>query len=133
MSDGNLAEPIQAPGPRGPTPSEVVGFDEAAYLLQNPDVAVAITRGDVQSAYAHYLAYGLREGRLPPPAPGEPRQRLIRTAALTGAFSVAPEFAQFFETLIISRGGGIMLIGWIDDASDPIDSIRVYGPGWRIA
>jgi GT2 family glycosyltransferase len=132
MSDGNLSEPIQS-GLHGPSPSEVVAFDEAAYLRENPDVAVAINRGDVQSAYAHYLAYGLREGRLPPPAPGEPRQRLIRTAALTGAFSVAPEFAQFFETLVISRGGGIMLIGWIDDASDPIDSIRVYGPGWRIA
>ena len=117
---------------RGATAQLAATFDEAAYLEDNPDVAVAMARGDVSSAYMHYLSYGMREGRLIPPSPGEPRQRLIRTAG-SGAAPDVQAFAQYFETLVISRGGGILVIGWIDDVADPIDSIRVFGPGWRIA
>jgi GT2 family glycosyltransferase len=106
-------------------------FDEASYLRENPDVAAAIARGDVESALKHYLTHGIREGRTAPPSPGEPRQRLIRTAP-TGAIPTVQPFDQFFETLLVSRGGGVMVIGWIDDEADPIECVRVFGPGWRI-
>lgn len=38
-------------------------FDEGAYLKENPDVAEAVERGDIESAYIHYIGYGYFEGR----------------------------------------------------------------------
>jgi hypothetical protein len=38
-------------------------FDEQRYLEQNPDVADAIERGEIESAYMHYIGYGYFEGR----------------------------------------------------------------------
>jgi hypothetical protein len=39
------------------------GFDEREYLRCNPDVARAISRGQMQSGAIHYQGYGRREGR----------------------------------------------------------------------
>jgi hypothetical protein len=39
-------------------------FDEQSYLNQNPDVAKAIGRGEIESAHMHYIGYGYFEGRL---------------------------------------------------------------------
>jgi GT2 family glycosyltransferase len=106
-------------------------FDEISYLRENPDVASAIARGEVPSGYIHYLKYGMREGRSSPMSAEEPRNRLIRTApaSMTETNRDAPHH---FETLMVSRGGGVLVIGWIDDAADPINHIRVFAPGWRI-
>ncbi|UFZ01822.1 hypothetical protein LQG66_21155 [Bradyrhizobium ontarionense] len=38
-------------------------FDEQRYLAENPDVAKAIERGEIESAHMHYLGYGYFEGR----------------------------------------------------------------------
>ncbi len=38
-------------------------FDEDSYLRENPDVAKAISRGDVESAHLHYIGFGYFEGR----------------------------------------------------------------------
>ncbi|WP_271504863.1 hypothetical protein [Bradyrhizobium sp. CCBAU 11357] len=38
-------------------------FDEDSYLRENPDVAKAIGRGDVESAHLHYIGFGYFEGR----------------------------------------------------------------------
>jgi GT2 family glycosyltransferase len=107
-------------------------FDEQAYLAENPDVAEAITRGDVASGYAHYLKYGLHEGRLPGIPAMEPRQVVIRLGAGVADRPLASEFQQTLEALVVSRGGGIMIIGWIDDAADLLESVRIIGPGWRL-
>jgi hypothetical protein len=40
-----------------------VEFDEGAYLKENPDVAEAVERGEIASAYMHYIGYGYFEGR----------------------------------------------------------------------
>jgi hypothetical protein len=40
-----------------------VEFDEGAYLKENPDVAEAVERGDIESAYLHYIGFGYFEGR----------------------------------------------------------------------
>ncbi len=39
-------------------------FDEAAYLTSNPDVAMAVRRGDWTSGLAHFRARGFQERRL---------------------------------------------------------------------
>jgi len=39
------------------------GFDEAAYLANNPDVAAEVKKGGFKSGYDHYLQYGKSEGR----------------------------------------------------------------------
>jgi GT2 family glycosyltransferase len=125
-------EQCRAPAAEGEDADWMPRFDESAYLEENPDVAFAITRGDVQSGYAHYLKYGLREGREPPPSRDEPRQRLIRTAPVGIAAAPAKDVEHYFEALAVSRSGGILIIGWVDDAADPVDAIRLYGPGWRL-
>lgn len=38
-------------------------FDERRYLAENPDVAGAIDRGEIESAHMHYIGYGYFEGR----------------------------------------------------------------------
>jgi len=39
-------------------------FDEDTYLRQNPDVAKAISRNEIESARVHYIGFGYFEGRL---------------------------------------------------------------------
>jgi hypothetical protein len=41
------------------------GFDEAWYLEANPDLKSAIPSNDFPSGFAHFLAVGYMEGRLP--------------------------------------------------------------------
>ncbi|MCK1368310.1 hypothetical protein [Bradyrhizobium sp. 62] len=39
-------------------------FDEERYLRENPDVAKAVGRGELESAHMHYIGFGYFEGRL---------------------------------------------------------------------
>lgn len=115
----------------GPAEDLSVTFDETAYLEENPDVAFAIARGDVASGYAHFLKYGLKEGREPPPPRDEPRQRIIRFAPREAMLAPAMAVSHYVEALVVSRGGGLLVVGWLDDAADPIDALRISCPGWR--
>lgn len=38
-------------------------FDERAYLAAWPDVAEAVRRGEIKSAFVHYMMMGRKEGR----------------------------------------------------------------------
>ncbi len=38
-------------------------FDEDGYLRENPDVANAVSRGELESAHIHYIGFGYFEGR----------------------------------------------------------------------
>ena len=40
-----------------------IEFDKAFYIESNADVRAALDRGDVQSAYDHYVSFGFSEGR----------------------------------------------------------------------
>lgn len=42
-----------------------IGFDEAFYLQENPDVLEAVKRGEFRSGLAHFIAHGQYEGRQP--------------------------------------------------------------------
>jgi GT2 family glycosyltransferase len=108
-------------------------FDEESYLNLNPDVRIAISRGVCASGYAHYLAYGRFERRPLPHAPSE-RVRAAPMAAEAGRqFAVpAPTPARCaVETLLVAPNAGLMVVGWIDDVSDPIARIRIVCADWH--
>lgn len=46
-----------------PTLAPPAGWQEEAYLAANPDVAIAVRRGQLSSGYAHYVEFGRAEGR----------------------------------------------------------------------
>lgn len=46
-------------------PDEATDFDEAWYLRRYPDIAEAIAKGDLRSAFEHYTRHGQAEGRSP--------------------------------------------------------------------
>jgi hypothetical protein len=46
-----------------------VGFDETGYLKRNPDVAAAVSKGEIKSGVAHFARNGFFENRpMTPPA-----------------------------------------------------------------
>jgi GT2 family glycosyltransferase len=107
-------------------------FDEIGYLRAYPDVAAAMARGEIKSGYVHFIRDGVREGRMPPGIKQEPRNRLIR---YTPSITVSADnhmIAHNFEALVVSRSGGVLVIGWLDDSESPVDYIRVIGTEWRL-
>ena len=108
-------------------------FDEAGYLRINQDVAAAIERGEVESGYIHYVSFGMEEGRSLPDAPREPRNRLLTVVPAADAVGGGQLNMRFsIDSLIVAPNGGMMVVGWINDAFDPICSIRVIGQHWRV-
>ena len=131
-----LAE-LNAPAgaPEGDTAAgaalDELSFDEAGYLRLNPDVAESIARGAFQTGYQHYLQHGFREGRAVPGTPGEPPNRLLRSIAGAGtAEGAATPFT--VEAVITSAGGGIFIVGWIDDSASPLGLVRIATPHYRL-
>ncbi len=136
---GDSEEPIEGSvffQPTDPAEDDVIvaeSFDEAGYLRLNPDVRRAIELGHIESAYSHYLLYGRIEGRALPDTPREARNTMLvapHDAAHAEVF--AREARCAIEALIIAPTGGLMIVGWIDDASQPLDCIRIIGPDWRV-
>lgn len=67
--EGRLPRAQEAATPSGKAAEAAdgaVGFDEAAYLEANPDVAESVRNGTLTSGYAHWMASGRAEGRIPP-------------------------------------------------------------------
>ena len=122
--------------PRDPDDGDFVvaeNFDEAGYLHLNPDVRRAIEVGQVTSGYAHYLLYGRSEGRVLPDTPREARNIMIAAPHDPGRADVFSKEARCsIDALIIAPNGGLMIVGWIDDASRPLTCIRIIGPDWRV-
>ena len=106
-------------------------FDEAGYLRAYPDVAEALSSGLIKSGYLHFIANGLREGRTPSGSRSEPRNRLIRYGGASGS-SAGGSISQNVETIVVSKSGGVLIIGWLDDASSAVDVVRVLGLNWRL-
>ncbi len=119
--------------PAGGDVAVAESFDEAGYLRLNPDVRRAIELGQVESTYSHYLLYGRSEGRALPETPQEPRNVMLTAphdAAHASVFHQDSRCA--VEALIIAPMGGLMIVGWIDDASRPLSCIRIVGPNWIV-
>ena len=108
-------------------------FDEAGYLRLNPDVRMAIDNGLIESGYSHYLIYGSVEGRPLPDMPREPRNVMLTSIQEAGQAAAAPREARgSIDALLIAQNGGLMIVGWIDDVSHPLNFIRIIGPTWRL-
>jgi GT2 family glycosyltransferase len=111
----------------------VESFDEAGYLRLNPDVRLAIESGQLTSGYSHYFWHGKEEGRALPDTPREARNVMLTSSDDSARLKVFPNEARSsIEALIIAPQGGLMIVGWIDDASHPLSCIRITGPDWRI-
>jgi GT2 family glycosyltransferase len=107
------------------------GFDEAAYLAANPDVTAAVTSGEYRSGYFHYLSVGWREKRPLFETGSEPRGRLIRTLPkLAVPLASSIEVQLTVEAVLVSDAGGLLVVGWLDDADLPMDYFRVTVAGW---
>jgi GT2 family glycosyltransferase len=108
-------------------------FDEAGYLRLNPDVRRAVELGRIKSGYSHYVLRGSAEDRPLPGIPREPRNVMLTSPPGAERADVSAKDAQgAIDTLIIAPNAGMMIVGWIDDASHPLRCIRVIGPDWRL-
>ncbi len=129
-SDGELFQPMD------PADGDFVvaeSFDEAGYVRLNPDVRRAIAIGQVASGYSHYLLYGRSEGRALPDTPREARNVMLAAPHDAARADVFPKEARCsIDALIIAPKGGLMIVGWIDDVSQPLSCIRIMGPDWRV-
>lgn len=122
-------------------------FDDGVYLRLNQDVAAAVSSGVYTSGFEHYMKYGAKEGRRyrpmsgeaagavagpggPSLIPAEAASAVQRTAATARPAPAMP--AHSVELLRISPGGGLFLVGWLDDATDPLAELRVEGEGWSV-
>ena len=66
----------------------------------------------------------------PPPPPDDPRNRLISVEPATAPS--APETGREVEAIQVTRGGAVLVLGWVDDFDRPLDSIAIAGPDWRV-
>ena len=107
------------------------GFDEDAYIRANPDVAVAVLSGAVTSARDHFLMWGRHEQRDLAFGVNDVRDQLISTQGVDG-LQPQSSIHHSAEAVIVSRSGGVLVLGWIDDATRPMECITVVGPGWRV-
>ena len=86
-------------------------FDEAWYIRNYADIGAAVLSGKHKSGWQHYSEHGRAEGR----QPYDPRLvGLIEQAneQIQGRLFVADEF--------VATPHGALLLGWIDDRSDPL-------------
>jgi GT2 family glycosyltransferase len=115
-------------------------FDDEVYLRLNLDVAAAVSSGVYSSGFEHYMKYGAKEGRRYRPAAGEIAGAVLvppevswavqRTAASARMAPAMPPHS--VELLRISPGGGLFVVGWLDDATDQLAELRVEGEGWSV-
>ena len=107
-------------------------FDEEGYLTLNPDVREAIERGECESGYAHYLEYGHAERRPAPHMPTEKRNVLLASGESGASVALPDQSRSAVEALFIAPDAGLMIVGWIDDLTHPIDCIRIISGAWRV-
>ncbi len=114
-------------------PDAPADFDEAVYLQLNPDVAAAVATGASPSGRDHFVRYGAREGRRYLPPPEEmPEPLVIATATLRPDGTRAPAPPAFrLEAVRMSPIGGVIVVGWVDDATDPLAELLLEGEGWQ--
>ncbi len=112
-------------------PSPDDGFDEKAYIRANPDVAVAVLSGAVPSARDHFMNWGRQEHRDLTFGANDTRDQLIPTHGAAD-IQLHSSIRHSAEAVIVSRSGGVLILGWIDDVSRPMDCITIIGPNWRV-
>lgn len=106
-------------------------FDEALYLRLNPDVQAAVATGGFPSGLAHYEQFGRAEGRPIAPPAEQDRVVIATDPARLGDRPQAPD--GHVDHVKISPGGGIYVIGWINDSKDRLASVDLYFPAWSLS
>ena len=107
-------------------------FDEAAYLLANPDVLESVAAGEFPSAYHHYVLHGRKERRPLFGNSAERRNCLVRSKPISDDPIAQVDIRCSIEVLMISPRGAILIVGWIDDLASPLELIRLRASGWHI-
>jgi len=110
-----------------------VEFDEEIYLRLNPDVRQAVASGQFRSGLDHFERYGRAEGRPVQGLANQPRDKIIMSGMpdLGREPERPPAFA--LDAIKLSHAGGLFVVGWLNDALDPIDSLDLYFSNWSIA
>lgn len=97
-------------------------FQEEAYLRAFPDVARAVARGDLQSAWQHYSTAGAAEQRLQRP---EYLRESGRYRPSPPAAAPAPPEAFGIDAVIVSESGAIFLVGWASDRYNRLVAVSI--------
>ena len=107
-------------------------FDEKAYLKRNPDVAQCVARGMFPSGYDHYKNYGRHEGRSLLQVDPGPRDKIIPSPeSKLGSQLLEVLERVSIDAVLMSPSGAIMIVGWVHDIADPINSIFVNCAQWQ--
>lgn len=106
-------------------------FDSITYLHLNPDVSLAIERGEVESGYAHYSSRGYKEGRRLPWASNERKNSIQMMPSERSPVATKRAVSGDLDAVLIAPNAGLLVIGWISDTSSPLESIRVSCADWR--
>lgn len=104
-------------------------FSEEAYLNANPDVADAVLSAQVPSGYWHYINQGQYESRTWTDPAKVTVGKLLRQSGHGEV--VGNSVRGNVEAIMTSRRAGILVIGWMDDRSSPIDTIVVTNDTWQ--
>jgi hypothetical protein len=107
-------------------------FDEEAYLVANPDVLDSVNANEFSSAYQHYVLHGRKERRPLHGNSTERRNCLMRSKRSAATPAAKGELRASVEVMMVSPRGAIMVVGWVDDMSAPLDWIKLSGTGWYI-
>lgn len=106
-------------------------FDEAGYLQLYPDIAVAVASGKRESGLEHWLRYGKAEGRHYVARRDRWTQvRIGPSAGFQAEPSAAPRHAM--EVVLLSGDGRLFIVGWADDRTAPLASLKIEGQGWTM-
>jgi hypothetical protein len=107
-------------------------FEEEAYLVANPDVLDSLNANEFSSAYQHYVLHGRKERRPLHGNSTERRNCLMRSKRSTDKSAAKGEVRASVEVVMVSPRGAIMVVGWADDMSAPLEWIKLSGTGWYI-
>ncbi|MDQ2802530.1 MAG: hypothetical protein M3Y41_07540 [Pseudomonadota bacterium] len=108
-------------------------FDDDGYQQLYPDVAEALRRGDVPSAFLHYRDWGRAEGRLFVGRIGQFTRVTFGAdpGAPAGTEGAVP--AHSIDAAFMSDDGSIFVVGWFDDTGGRLESLAVECRGWTFA
>src|SRR5262245_11460076 len=95
-------------------PVSIPKFDEQSYLESNPDVQDAINAGGVESAFDHYLRFGIDQSR---------GSRIRReSTTLEGSF----------DRFLVSESGFCLVQGWLADEGCDLPRFRLTGGDFNV-
>ena len=113
------------PGENGAATEDRAGFADPA--------AEPGPGGEIERGWVHYAANGLHESRGATEPPRDPSNTVVKTLAVKPAASAeASRLACSVDVVLVSKSGGVVIAGWIDDTLRPLATITIIATGWRL-